>query len=258
MNYELTYPFSVRFNEAMLVFLLRERIYLAFPNQIEGMIERGHVVHFEHPIYVEPEASMPPGHFWSSGAFSYCRSTDLVDQDTQVGRYCSIATEVQITGYEHPADHISTHLFTHRHPFNDSIAQIHGRAPDPVPFERDRGPVRIGNDVWIGQRVTIRRGVTIGDGAIIAAGAVVVNDVPPFAVVGGVPARVLRYRFPEKTIERIQRVRWWDYHVADFAGLDASDPDRFLDGLEERVAQGLERYAPTRFNLPIVFSVLAS
>jgi len=258
VNQEPAYPFTVPFNEAMLMFLKQERIYLAYHNKIEGVLRSGQPITFLNPVHVEPEATMPPGYFWSSGAFSYCQSNSYVDSDTEVGRYTSIATEVQITGYEHPTDHISTHVFTHQDYYNAAIARVHGCAPDAAPYERSRGPVRIGNDVWIGQRVTLRRGVTIGDGAIIAAGAVVVRDVPPFAIVGGVPAKVLRYRFPEKTIERIQRLRWWDYHVADFAGLDPSDPERFLDGLEGYVAEGLERYAPTRFNLPLVFSVLAT
>lgn len=259
METELAYPFTVPFTEMMLAFLKRERIYLQFHNKIEGVIPLGQRITFQHPIHVEPEATMPwGGNFWSSGAFSYCQSSSYVDQDTEVGRYSSVASEVQITGYEHPTDHISTHVFTHQAYFTDAIARVHGCAPDPVPYERSRGPVRIGNDVWIGQRATLRRGVTIGDGAVIAAGAVVVQDVPPFAIVGGVPARVLRYRFSEATIERIQRVRWWDYHVADFVGLASGDPERFLDGLEEQVALGLERYAPTRFNLPVIFSVLAA
>jgi virginiamycin A acetyltransferase len=254
---EPSYPIKVYFNEAMLKFLKEQRIYLAFHNQIDGVIAGGLEITFGQSVYVEPEASMPRGSFWTSGAFSYCQSTSFVDQDTEVGRYTSIASEFQITGYEHPLDHISTHVFTSQQYFTDAIYRVHGSAPDPAPFERSRGPVRIGNDVWIGQRVTIRRGVTIGDGAVIAAGSVVVKDVPPFAIVGGVPARVLRYRFPESLIERIQRVRWWDFHVADFAGLEVSNPERFLDGLEEQIAEGLERYMPTRFNLPLIFSVLS-
>lgn len=254
---ELTYPFTVTFNESMILFLKKERIYLRHHNQIEGVIGMGQPITFTHPVYVEPEATMPDGGFCSSGAFSYGRSA-AVAQDTEVGRYCSLAQWIQTTSMEHPTHHISSHPFTHAAQYTNAIERIHGCSPEPVPFEADRGPVRIGNDVWIGQRVTIRRGVTIGGGAIVAAGAVVVSDVPPFAIVGGVPAKVLRYRFPEKTIERIQRLRWWDYHVADFAGLDSGDPDRFLDGLEGYVAEGLERYTPTRFNLPLIFSVLAT
>ncbi|WP_272942601.1 CatB-related O-acetyltransferase [Sphingomonas sp. HT-1] len=258
MQTELTYPFTVPFNEAMLLFLKRERIYLAFHNQIEGVIQGGQPITFRHPVYVEPESSMPRGGFWNAGAFSYCQSTSYIDQDTEAGRYTSVAAEVQVTGYEHPTDHISTHVFTHQRYYTDAIARVHGCGPEAADFERSRGPVRIGNDVWIGQRATIRRGVTIGDGAIIAAGSVVVHDVPPFAIVGGVPARVLRYRLPDAIIDRALRVRWWDYHVADFAGLDPADPERFLDGLEEQIALGLERYAPTRYHLPLIFSALAA
>lgn len=74
-----------------------------------------------------------------------------------------------------------------------------------------KGQVLIGNDVWIGDGVTILGGVRIGDGAVIAAGAVVVKDVPPYAIVGGNPAKIIKYRFPAETIERLRRIAWWDW-----------------------------------------------
>ena len=74
-----------------------------------------------------------------------------------------------------------------------------------------KGPIIVGNDVWIGFRSIILSGVTIGDGAVIYAGSVVTKDIPPYAIVAGVPAKIIRYRFDAKTIERLARVAWWDW-----------------------------------------------
>lgn len=79
----------------------------------------------------------------------------------------------------------------------------------------DRGDTVIGNDVWIGWKATILPGVTIGDGAIVAAGAMVARDVPPYAVVAGNPARVVRMRFSEAEIAELLRIRWWDWDIAE-------------------------------------------
>ena len=93
-------------------------------------------------------------------------------------------------------------------------------------------PVAIGHDVWIGQRATLQSGITIGDGAIVAAQAMVTDDVPPYAIVGGVPARIIRMRFPEPLIERLQALRWWRYGMDVLHPLDVRDPEGFADRLE--------------------------
>jgi virginiamycin A acetyltransferase len=79
-----------------------------------------------------------------------------------------------------------------------------------------KGQILIGNDVWIGDGVTILGGVRIGDGALIAADSVVVKDVPPYAVVGGNPAKIIKYRFDKNTIERLKRIEWWNWTSEEF------------------------------------------
>jgi tetrahydrodipicolinate N-succinyltransferase len=92
--------------------------------------------------------------------------------------------------------------------------------------------VTVGNDVWTGHNVNVMAGVSVGDGAIIAAGSVVTKNVPPYAIVAGVPATAKRLRFPERTIERLLRLRWWDLELSQLSGLPFRDIDRCLDMIE--------------------------
>jgi tetrahydrodipicolinate N-succinyltransferase len=87
--------------------------------------------------------------------------------------------------------------------------------------------------VWTGHNVNVMAGVNIGDGAVIAAGSVVTKNVPPYAIVGGVPAALIRYRFPEKTIERLLRAKWWELELVQLSGLPFRDVERCLDMIEE-------------------------
>lgn len=123
----------------------------------------------------------------------------------QIGSFCSIADEVVIFGGgEHRADWVTT--FPLRIAFGDPLA---GKDGHPA----SKGETKIGNDVWIGFRAMVLSGVTIGDGAVIGAGAVVAADVPPYAIVVGNPAKVIRYRFPSGEIQKLLALRWWEWDV---------------------------------------------
>jgi len=119
-----------------------------------------------------------------------------------IGKYCSIATNVIIfLGSEHRTEWISTYPF----PFLwDKAKSIKGHPST-------KGDVVIGNDVWIGFGATILSGVTIGDGAAIGACSLVIRDVPPYAIVAGNPAQVIRYRFDVETIQKLLKIKWWDW-----------------------------------------------
>jgi acetyltransferase-like isoleucine patch superfamily enzyme len=121
----------------------------------------------------------------------------------KIGKYCSISKNVRlITGGIHPTNWVST--FPFRVMFN-----LTGKHEDGMPSSK--GPITIGNDVWIGTGATILSGVRIGHGAVIAAGALVTKDVPDYAIVVGVPASVLKYRFDQIQIDQLLRIKWWDW-----------------------------------------------
>ena len=134
-------------------------------------------------------------------------------QNTKIGRFTCIATDVSTMAGDHP-----TSKFASIHPAFYSTRGQSGfsyvdreKYSDFKWLDEDRTyTIEIGNDVWIGSGVKITEGVRIGDGAVIAAGAIVTRDVEPYAIVGGVPAKVLKYRFDEETIQKLLELRWWD------------------------------------------------
>ncbi len=157
---------------------------------------------------------------------------------TRIGRFCSIGTDVQIPLGDHPTQFVSTHP-----------AFYHRAAPDVcynTPFQYDAYPVlpsgyyvEIGNDVWIGSHARLKMGVHIGDGAVIGAGAVVTKDVPPYAIVGGVPAKIIRYRFSQDQIAFLLSTQWWtwdDSKINEYA-LYFDSPDKLKEAMEKKGAQ---------------------
>ncbi len=126
--------------------------------------------------------------------------------NAKIGKYCCIASRVNTVSGTHP-----TKEWVSVHPaFYSTKKQCGMTYAEEDRFSEYKSIIEIGNDVWIGDSVLILDGVKIGDGAIVAAGAVVTKDVPPYAIVGGVPAKVIRYRFSDKEIEYLLNLKWWN------------------------------------------------
>lgn len=177
----------------------------------------------------------------SIGYMSYSHSSAT---SWRTGAFCSIADGAGTMGARHPLKRATTHPMSYG-PYYEWAARELG-AETYLPRERFNTrprPISIGHDVWIGADALISGGVTIGNGAVIAARAVVTKDVPPYAIVGGTPAKVIKYRFAEPLIERFEALGWWEYPLDILAQFQMSKPRKFCRALEERRDE-LERRTP--------------
>ncbi|WP_273729205.1 hypothetical protein [Brucella gallinifaecis] len=249
-NGQIEYPFVFKWSKGVEDFFVQNNIFLKNAFKIKNIFKYGERITLNKQVIVEPYAAMAgKSGFTSSGAFSYTHSS--FGGNAMIGRYCSIAPSCRLMGKEHPLTRISTHPFTCRDYYNKWVSQNFDVALKTEKYTAtDRGKLIVQHDAWIGGGVLLRPGITIGYGAVVAAGSVVVKDIPPFAIVGGNPARLIRYRFDEDTIQRIMDVAWWQFHVKDFAELDMSDVHIFLDQLEKRIEKGrVAEYCPTPLDL---------
>lgn len=189
-------------------------------------------------------------HSLSLGAFSYQVSGYCCG--AEIGRYCSFGENVQIGRQNHPMDWISTSPVFY---LNNQVFDLGGGFNGADEYrthkhKHERGATRlrkttIGHDVWIGHGAFIVAGVTIGTGAVVAGQAVVANDVPPYAVVAGNPARIVKYRVPPSMISPIMNCRWWRFAPWQLAHLDPSNPRDFAIGVINM--QDAPEFEPTVF-----------
>jgi len=140
-------------------------------------------------------------------SYSYIGRNCIV-QNTEIGKFCSIANDVFIGLGKHPIEHFSTATIFYRRNNTLNISLVDKN----LDFE-EYEPIKIGSDVWIGARTIIMDGVKIGHGAIIAANSVVTKDIPSYAIVGGVPAKIIKYRFNKEKIKKILDSEWWTWDL---------------------------------------------
>jgi len=143
------------------------------------------------------------------GEYTSCAfDADRLRRTTRVGKFCSIYRTALFQNADHPRNTLATHGMFY-----------HSRFRFATGFELNRVQIEVGNDVWIGDGAKILYPTRkIGDGAIIAAGAVVIEDVPPYAIVAGYPAQIVRYRFSPEIIEKLLKLRWWDRPISELYG----------------------------------------
>lgn len=173
----------------------------------------------------------------SIGYASYIGNRSFI-KNTRIGRYTCIATDVTTIAGGHPtAKFVSIHPAFYSTRKQSGFTYVNEEKYSEFNYidSDHKYTVVIGNDVWIGSSTKIMEGVSIGDGAVVAAGAIVTKDVPPYAIVGGVPAKIIKYRFDMETIQKLMKLKWWDKdqawikkHADDFENVG-----KLLSRLEE-------------------------
>lgn len=206
---------------------------------------------FLEGLSVEPFVGFHAGNnLFDLGYMSY--SNSMLPVDIKIGRYCSIAWGVNFISYNHPWGCLSTSIFSHDQNTDLTIRALRTFLPAGEKFGFVGNPqkkqVTIENDVWVGQNVSLMAGINLGTGCIVAANSVVTKDVLPYSIVGGNPAKVIKFRFSEEIVNELLESCWWDYNFTDFSDLNIGNPRYFLEGFR-RKKEVLEKFCPKRIYL---------
>lgn len=243
----VVYPLALEWQPEFDNFFVEQRIWLEHVMRIRGVRTNSRAV-LTARVEVERYATMPPGGFCSMGSYSY--SASWLPCGVHVGRYSSIAPNVVIMGTQHPTDRFTTSPVSYDRRFEKLALEEFGSSFQATPFKAELPAPEIGNDVWIGERVTLKGGIRVGDGAIVAANSDVTRDVPPYAIVGGVPAKVIRMRFSDEIIESLLALRWWDYNYPDLPACPEASVGTFVETLRAAIDAGrIKPFAPPKLDI---------
>ncbi|WP_232848862.1 Vat family streptogramin A O-acetyltransferase [Amphritea pacifica] len=192
---------------------------------LKNYITSDNIIVGDYTYYDDPEG---PERFETNVLYHF----PFIGDKLVIGRFCAIAKDVQfiMNGANHQLSGFSTYPF---YIFGNGWEKVMPQA-DALPY---KGDTEIGNDVWIGYEATIMPGVKVGSGAVIGSKSVVVSDVPAYSVVGGNPARVIRYRFDAQTIAELLAIAWWDWsaekitnNLPAIVGCDLAELQRISQG----------------------------
>lgn len=197
----------------------------------------GNLISINKESLIEPFSTISNGsNFYSIGSFSSIASSLPIK--LKVGRFTEIGQNVSVLGFRHPIEAVTTssasfnfcreniHTYLDFANHRDGTLVTPSPADIPQPNEKE---IIIGNDVWIGSNVVLSGGIEVGDGAIIAANSIVTKSVLPYTIVGGNPAKMIRYRFSENIISELKSIKWWEYELSDLMKLDLRKPEKFIE-----------------------------
>lgn len=173
----------------------------------------------------------------SVGKYSVINNNSIIYSEVEIGRYCSIARFCELGVAEHPSSFLSSASFQ----YNTNLFKDHSDfAFDRKSVFPEHQHTKIGHDVWIGAKSVIKTGVTIGHGAIVAGLSFVNKDVPSYAIVGGVPAKIIRYRFDEEIINQLLTLEWWNLSPIQMANVSFDDINLAISQIK-KIKQGSEK-----------------